>query len=318
MSGNGFPSGRLVTAICVAFVLLLPAADLARAKMLNVVVTIKPLHSLVAGMMLGIGEPELVIRGTPSPHLYVLKPSDIKMFADADLLVWVGASMETFLHRHLARSRYDIQLVSPLEMRGVTLLSKRRGTKWEPDYDEIDGDGSIASDVHAWVDAHVWLDPHNARGFIDGLEGELARIDPEHGQVYARNGRRLRARLADLETEIRDILESHSNDVYLVFHDAYQYFERRFDLHPVGSITIHPENPPSARRIMEVRALVVDRSAACVFSEPQFKSGIIDRLIQETGTRPGLLDPIGADLVPGPDLYFKLLRNLARSLAECL
>lgn len=312
-----WPNQLIVMGIA-ACLTLSAAIGSVRASAPRVVVTIKPLHSLVDGMMRDVGTPELIVRGSLSPHLYALRPSDIGMLEKADLVIWVGATMETFLHRHFTHSGYGTNVVSPLKMRGVTLLAKRRGTKWEPDYDEVGRDRMRSDDMNSWVDAHIWLDPHNARAFVEGLEGILARHDPENGQIYARNGKRLRTRLAKLESELKTQLASHRTDVYLVFHDAYQYFERRFGLHPVGSITVHPENPPSARRIVEVRGLVVERGAACVFSEPQFKSGIVERLIHETGARHGLLDPIGADLTPGPDLYFDLLINLARSLSDCL
>ena len=318
MTKNRTWSYRLIVLGMAACITQSAAIGAARATAPRVVVTIKPLHSLVAGMMRDVGTPELIVRGLLSPHLYALRPSDIGMMENADLVIWVGATMETFLHRHMVHSHYDRNVISPLEMRGVTLLAKRRGTKWEPDYDEVGQAGSRSGDMNTWVDAHVWLDPRNARAFVDGLEGILARHDPDNGQLYARNGKRLRARLAKLESELEARLKSHRSDVYLVFHDAYQYFERRFGLHPVGSITVHPENPPSARRIVEVRELVVERGAACVFSEPQFKSGIVKRLIHETGARHGMLDPIGADLTPGPDLYFDMLRNLAQSLLDCL
>lgn len=310
--------GMGVRGLAAALGAAFPAFCLA-AEGPTVVVTVKPLHSLVAGIMAGAGSPELIVRGMLSPHVYVMRPSDVEMLDRADLVVWVGATMETFLHRQIPRIEKGATVVSPLALHGVTVLARRRGTRWQPDYDEILPDGRPNPvDLKAWIDAHVWLDPHNARAIVGGLVGVLARLDPKNGQIYARNGKQLRDRLSSLDRELRKKLVPYHDSIYLVFHDAYQYFERRYRLSPAGSVTVHPENPPSARRIVEVKRLIAESDASCVFSEPQFKSGIVDRLISASGARHGVLDPIGAKLTPGPDLYFIMMRRLAQGLGDCL
>ena len=283
----------------------------------RVVATIKPLHSLVAGVMEGVGTPDLIVKGGTSPHLYSLRPSDIHVIDRGDLVVWIGAAVETFLIRYIKAVENKTAVVSPLNMHGVVLLSRRRGTRWESGYDQIGSRIPNPTDVHTHADPHVWLDPRNASEIVKGLVAVLALIDPRNGRIYVRNGKAMRLRLANLDRELRTILSPHKDRVYVVYHDAYQYFERRYGLSPQGSVTLHPESQPSPKRISEIQKLVQTGQAICVFSEPQFKLGIVQRLVESGHFRHGVLDPIGAGLEPGPDLYFTLLRGLGSAIADC-
>ena len=295
----------------------------------NVVVTIKPLHSLAAAIMDGVGEPLLLIDNLVSPHGYTLRPSDITDIDKADLLVWVGASLETSLRQKFIELAQRKVVVSVLDIPDITLLPDRRGTRWSPhshDDGDLHDDESEETGEHigerpierSRIDPHVWLDPVNAQAIVSALVAALSGVDSENAGIYARNGRNLNARLAALDQEIGDQLKPVQGRSYLVFHDAYQYFERRYQLTPAGSLTVHPENAPTARRIIEVQRLIRGSEAKCIFSEPQFRSKMVPTLIEDTGVGHGTLDPIGLDLSPHPDLYFILIRNLAASIAGCI
>ena len=167
-------------------------------------------------------------------------------------------------------------------------------------------------------DPHVWLDPVNAKAIVHEIEEALVKADPEHASTYEANAQKMMDKLDSLVVELRADLEPVHDKGFIVFHDAYQYFEQRFDVAAIGSITVSPEVMPGAERVIELRKKISDLSATCVFSEPQFEPKLVETLVEGTGARTGVLDPLGASLTKGPDLYFQLLRNMASSLKKCL
>ena len=173
-------------------------------------------------------------------------------------------------------------------------------------------------DGHGEFDPHVWLDPVNAKAIVHEIEEALVKADPEHASIYKANAHKMMDQLDSLVAELSDQLEPVHEKGFIVFHDAYQYFEQRFDVAAIGSITVSPEVMPGAERVSELREKISDLSATCVFSEPQFEPKLVETLVDGTGARTGVLDPLGATLVKGPDLYFQLLRNMASSLKKCL
>ncbi|MBP5858747.1 zinc ABC transporter substrate-binding protein [Marivibrio halodurans] len=170
----------------------------------------------------------------------------------------------------------------------------------------------------AGTDPHIWLDPENARLMLDAIAARLAEIDPANAAVYAGNAGAAKARVSALETELTREIGPFAERGYVVFHDAYRYFERRFGLHSLGAIAIDPEIPPGAERIVALRRSVRESGAACVFMEPQFDPAIVDTVIEGTGARKGVLDPLGSTLAEGPDFYQRLLRAMGDSFRTCL
>ena len=146
----------------------------------------------------------------------------------------------------------------------------------------------------------------------------LGAADPGRASLYAANGNALQARLDRLDADLATDLAPIADRRYVVFHDAYHYFEARYRLSPAGAITVNPARQPGAETIRAIRAAIVALSVSCVFSEPQFKPALIDTLVAGTPARPAVLDPLGADLPPGPDAYFTLMTGLAKSLKDCL
>jgi len=172
--------------------------------------------------------------------------------------------------------------------------------------------------AHGEIDPHVWLDPVNAKALVHEIEEALVKADPAHSSVYRENARKLRSQLDSLVNELRDQLEPVQDKSFIVFHDAYHYFEQRFDVSAVGSITVSPEVLPGAQRISELREKIVSLGAACIFSEPQFEPKLVKSLVEGSGAKTGVLDPLGASIASGPDMYFQLLRNMASSIKTCL
>ena len=171
---------------------------------------------------------------------------------------------------------------------------------------------------HQDYDVHIWLDPHNAMGITRHIGAVLATIDPAHKAAYEQNANNQIRRLQQLDRELEIELAALREVPFVVFHDAYQYFERRYRLNSVGTLAVNPERQPGARRVREIRALIRSAGIRCVFSEPQFPPTLVDTLIEDTHARHGTLDPLGAELPEGPEAYFLLLRNLSTSLRACL
>ena len=310
--------------ICaIAFSTAAIAADPPR-----VVVSIKPIHSLVAAVMQGAGEPMLLIASGASPHTYSLKPSDARALQDANLIFWVGEGLETFLQKPLASLPKKARVIELAKTDGVMLLDYRESAAWEPhlhgDHGRDERPQTHAhehehADRHEASNMHIWLDAGNARAIVRAAVAALGEADPGRADLYRSNGDQAEGRLDALDRALRSELTPLAGRPYIVFHDAYQYLEHRYGLKPVGSITVNPERQPSAQRIVAVRKKIVDNHAVCVFSEPQFEPSLVKTVIEGTSAKVGVLDPDGGvGVAPGPDAYFTIMRNLGDSLKGCL
>jgi len=306
------PRCKRVFPVFVAALIALAAAGPARAAP-RVVASFKPLQSLAAGVMAGIGEPEVVIHGTGSPHTYALRPSDARDLARADVVFWIGPNFESFLVKPIGALSGHARAAALIKAPGVTVLEARHGGSWEDDGDKPAAVGDIKD-----ADPHIFLDPHNAEAMVEAMASTLAAADPQHAAQYEANAAVVIGRLKTLDGEMTETLAPVHGIPFVVFHDATQNLEHRYGLTAVGSIVVTPEQPPGAKRIAEIRAKIEAEHAACVFAEPQFESTLVRTVVAGTAARTGVLDYVGVDLPPGPDAYFQMMRGLARSLAGCL
>ncbi len=277
-----------VTRFSLAALFVLYSTTMAQTNEVSVVASVKPLHAIAAAVMGGTGRPRLLVRGGASPHDYALRPSDAAALDDADLIIWVGDSFELFLAKPLEALAGEARVIELMSLSG--------------------------SDK----DPHIWLDPANAREIAMRLVAALSDLDPGNAAVYEANADEFSARLERLDEELRAQLAAIADVPYLVFHDAYGYFERRYGLARVGAVTINPQRKPGAQRIAALRQTIRVSGARCLFGEPQFQPALLATLIEGSDARIGILDPLGATLAPGPDAYFTLMRNLARDLRVCL
>lgn len=289
----------------------------------RVVATIKPLHSLVAGVMRGVGTPVLLLRGGASPHDYSLRPSDARALADAQLVFWIGPGLETFLARPLAAMAPGARAIALSAAPGVALLPARSGGVWERHGESppAHGEGAIhgaGDDDHGDTNPHIWLDPANSRAMVRAIAQALSEADPAHAATYRVNAAHCEAALTALETRLRRRLAPVAARPYVVFHDAYPYLERAFGLNAVGAVTVSPERLPGARRIVELRERVRQSGAVCVFAEPQFQPRLVRTIVEGMPVRTDVLDPLGAALLEGPGLYAALMERMADALVRCL
>ncbi len=315
----------LHTALILLAALTTATAGAAAPQNPAVVVSIKPIHSLVAGVMQGVGEPQLLITGGGSPHGYVLRPSEARSLARADLIVWVGPTMESFLQKSLSTLGRNARQLRLSDELAASLLPLREGGSWEAHaHEDREGGNAEEHGVHAdggeegALDPHLWLDPRLAQQIVTKTAAALAEIDPAHRENYRKNAARLHERLDRLHAQLQAKLAPVEDVPYVVFHDAYHYFEAAYGLNAVGSIAIDPERKPGARRIMEIREKISELQARCVFSEPQFEPRLVTTVIEGTGANTGVLDPLGVELPAGEESYFQLLNALADNLTVCL
>ena len=287
----------------------------------NVVVSIKPIHSLVAGVMGDVGQPHLLVTGTGSPHTYQMRPSEAKALHDADLIVWIGENLETFLDRPVAILGAGAEIATLHEAAGIQLLRNREVEIWdegeeeaELHEDEHEGHGH----EHREFDMHIWLYPNNARRIVDVVADALARVDPDRAESYQTHAEAMRMRIDALEASLREQLAPVRGRAFIVFHDGYRYFEHAFDLNSIGAVAVDATRPPSAKRISELRETLVSHNVHCVFTEPQFAPDLVQIVIEGTKVRTGVLDSLGADLEPNADAWFEIMSALGESISGCL
>ena len=292
---------------------------------ISVVTSIKPLHSLTSYIMEGVGEPELIIDGVASPHNFQIKPSHAKMLQNADLVIWIGEDLESFLPTALKSIPKDAVVFELLDQSGLKKLKFREKNIFEGHDDhghdehakkEDDHDDHGHDDHgHGSFDPHIWLDPANAKVIVKKITNQLSKIDKDNASTYKANSKKV---IKDLDGLIKEVKNEINKDAsFVVFHDAYQYFEKRFGLSVIGALTVNPDVMPGAEQLSEIREVIEHEKAKCIFSEPQFNPNIINSIASDTGVKTGVLDPLGANIDKGKNMYFDLIKDMSNSLKDC-
>ena len=291
------------------------------ASDLKVVVSIKPFHSLVSTVMQGVSEPALLLNGNNSPHTYSLRPSAAVKLQNADLVFWGGENLEGFLAKPIHSLAAGARVVSFEDTPGLILRPFRSRKEWQkldPE-SENDQDHLKKQEIHRLPgnDPHIWLDPLNAQKITQNLVQILSKFDPENAQIYHSNGKKTILRLSDLNIQLETKMSSVSSKSYIVFHDAYQYFEKRYQLNPIASVTVSSGPSTSVGRLTDIRNKIKNKNVLCIFTEPQFSPKLVQTVISGTAVKKGILDPIGTSISPGPEMYFTLLNNISHSISTC-
>ena len=295
---------------------------------IKVVTSIKPIHSITSYIMDGVGSPDLLVDGYNSPHNFQLKPSHAKMLQNADLVIFVGEGIEEFLEKPLESIAKDAKKFALLEQSGFKKLKFREKNIFEEhdDHDDHDKKAKKKDDHddhghddhghgHGEYDPHIWLDPINAKAMIKKITKLLSKMDKENSSTYKSNSKKA---IKEIDMMVKEIKSEMNKDLkFVVFHDAYQYFENRFDISVLGALTVNTDVLPGAEQLSEIREVIEHENVNCIFSEPQFNPDIINAIAMDTNVKTGVLDPLGATLEPGKDLYFDLIRNISKSFKGC-
>ena len=294
----------------------------------KVVTSIKPLHSLASYLMDGVAKPDLIVDGYASPHGFAMKPSHAKMLQNADLIFWVGEDLESFLEKPLSSIAKKAEKIELMEIKGLNVLKFReRNIFDEHDHDDHDDHGKKEEHddhddhdgheghAHGEYDPHIWLDPMNAKVILNEMAEHLIENDAKNASKYKSN---LKKALKEIDKLNKDVkAELSKSTASIVFHDAYQYFEERYGVNILGAFTVNTDVMPGAEQLAEIREIIEHDKVTCVFSEPQFNPDIIKAVAKDMNIKTGVVDPLGATLDPGKDLYFKLIRNMSASFKGC-
>lgn len=307
----------------------------------KVAVDIAPLHSLVAQVMDGVAEPELLIRPEVSPHEYHLRPSDAKALSEADVVFWIGEGLTPWLEKPLSSLAGSANKVEMMEVKGTTLYDFREGATFEShhhhdeehhddnahhqhddDHQDHKEEGHHAHEQqhghHQGHDPHVWLDPKNAEVWVNVIAETLAQTDSQNEQVYKDNARATISRLHQLSDHIEQQAKELNGIKFIVFHDAYQYFEQRFSLSASGAISVSDASKPSPARISEIRDTVKELGVTCVFTEPQYNPQMVNSVFENSTVKTiGTMDPLGANIAIGKGHYNAVLNAMIASLSQC-
>lgn len=349
----------------LSLVALLSCGLPAMAEAPRVATDITPVQSLVARVMQGAGEADVIVRPGMSPHGYAMRPSEARALEQADLVIWMGADLTPWMEHAIETLAGDAAVITLLDNPETHTLPTRTGARFEAhdhdhghdhddhahdehDHDDHDHDGHDDHDHdhdhdghddhahgdhdhdghddhdhddhahdHDGTDPHAWLDPQNGERWLGLIAAELSVLDPENAALYTANAEEAKAELAALSSDIATQLAPLGDRPFLVFHDAYQYFETRFGLPAAGAVSLSDASDPGPARLAELRALVDEENVVCAFAEPQFNTAILENVFADD-LRIGQLDPLGLDHPMGPGLYPALLRDMADAMTDCL
>jgi zinc transport system substrate-binding protein len=298
----------------------------------NVAADIAPVHSLVSRVMEGVGAPKLVIKSGASPHDYRLRPSEAKALQDADLVFWMGEELTPWMNGALETLASKASITTLLDQEGVTLHDFRESALFEAhdhdedkdhkdhdDHDDHNDDKDHKDhDDHGGHDPHAWLSPENAKLWLNIIASKLSVADPQNAASYFMNAAAGQAEMEEMIVEVNVMLKPVQGGKFVVFHDAYQYFENDFDFYASGAISLGDSSDPSPARIQKVQKRIRDEGIQCVLAEPQFNEGLVVTVMEGSEATASVIDPLGAELNTGPNLYTQLIKNMAKTLRDCL
>ena len=343
----------LTTAVAV-----LGFSSVSLAEVPRVTTDIAPVHGLVSRVMLGLGEPSLVVPAGASPHDHAMRPSEAMALSRADAVFWLGEALTPWMHRAVDELASQAQVIELLDVEGTLVLPFREGVGFEAHHHGEDGHEEehdnhaqgeageghaetheegheVAHDAghqehqeqdahedhghedHEGLDPHAWLAPENARLWLDVIADELSRLDPENAPTYAANAAAGKAEIQTAQAQIAETLSQPQGGGFVVFHDAYQYFEQSFGIQAAGAIALSDASDPSPARIAEIQQVVKDHAVRCVFSEPQFNPDLVATVLEGSAAKTVVIDPMGTGLELGAGFYVALLQELGAAMAAC-
>lgn len=299
----------------------------------QVVTSVKPVSMIVSAIGGEHIEVQQLVSNQASPHDFAMRPSDLRKLDQADLVVWVGESLETFMEKPLANlsAKKDLEWMALNDAFLREFGDKEAHNHDEHhedqdhdehhedhDHDEHHEDHGHEGHDHSGTDPHVWLDPVNAKVLAKAVTERLISIDPEHKQDYQTNFQAFMSSVEHADHDVAERLAGVAEVPYFVFHEAYGYFENHYGLNNKGAIALSPERKPGAKTVAHIREEIEEHNVSCVFSEPQFSPAIVETLIDGTDVKTAVLDPLGTNIKLGADSYAMFLTGLADQYISCL
>lgn len=294
-------TGKITALLFIAAVFGLPA------HALDVVVTIKPLHSLVQSILGDSGQARLLLDNSASPHDVQLKPSDVRLLNRADTVFLIDRKFEGFMERFIKSAPAELNIVELAQDSALKRLPVRQHDRTHR-----------AGKHHADFDPHIWLNPENAKIMVGIIAGWLARLDGANADLYQMNLVKTLEKLDLLDNDLNARLSGLKHSAFITQHDAFQYFEARYELKFIRAIALDSSVPGSIKLAMEIQNSIESNNVTCIFHEPQYSDRLVRRLADSAGIKTGMLDPIGINLNPGPELYFDLMENIGNNFLQCM
>ncbi len=304
----------------------------------GVITTIQPINALVSAVVGNTGKTISIVPADMTPHNFKLKPSDAKILQEGNLIFYISDHLESSITKFFENLPKNIKAINLMEESGVNHLPIRDNEAWERhdhhdhddhdkhgkkhgDHDDHDKHGKKHDDHddhQMEEDVHIWLSPDNAIKIVKKVNKELSLFFPENRKIYDQNAKKIIKKINSLKKEIAKELAPIKDKPFIVFHDAYQYFEQSFGLNAVGSVALDGDIASSPKKISFIKDKIVKSNTSCVFQEPQFDSKLVKIVVEGTNAKIGTLDPLGIGISSNKDFYLQLLKNMSKSLKECL
>lgn len=275
------------------------------ANATSVAVTIKPLHSIVASVMQGAGTPHLLLDGTVSPHIDRIRPSMLRNMRAADLFVWIGPGLESFMTPAVNELPDTVVVLAATDTALAESLPLR---------DSLEGSGH----GNAIVDPHLWLDPANATAIAQSVALQLAQIDPDNAARYSHNASKFATQMEALIESGHTLLADSRHKPFVLFHDFAQYLENRFELNNAGVVTYQPQVTASAKHLKHLQNQIRSLNVSCVLTEPQFEDRALRSLSATSNISYTVIDPLASSYESGVSLYVDWFRDMQADLQQCL
>ena len=313
--------------ISIIILFFFSSVNVFASETIGIITTIKPIDSLVSAVVGDTGKTISLIPSETSPHEFRLKPSDARALQNGNIIFYISLHLETSIVKVFETLPKNIKIINLMEETGIEHLSIRDNEAWElhdhhDDKKHDDHDKHAQKDEHddhkSKDDVHIWLDPENAIKIIKKVNTELSFFFPENAKIYDENATKIINKIKSLKKQLKKELLPIKEKPYIVFHDAYQYFEKTFGLNAVGSIALEDDIASSPKQISFIKNKIIKSKASCVFQEPQFDNKLVKTVIEGTQAKIGTLDPLGFGIKEKEDFYLQLLRNMSKNLKECL
>jgi zinc transport system substrate-binding protein len=318
----------------LALILLSTQIASAHTGKLNILVSINPIYSLVKNVVQDSDISDLLVNPNISPHHYQLKPSDIRKIQQADLIFIVDKNFETFLANYISKNNLKAKIIELSHSSGIKTLPARNikvlHTHSSHDHDhhdchhhhhDHDHDDHNHEHHHRSIDLHLWTSVGNAEAMVKQIEKNVTELNPEHAHIYKKNTKNTLKKLRKLDKEIKIILDRKvQNSPFIVFHDAYQYFEKRYNLKNAGSVA-GSNFIYGPKTLQNLRKSIEQNNVQCIFAEPQFSNEVINKVAKSTNTNAGYLDIEGGSFgknINPQDLYFFMMKQNALNIRDCV
>lgn len=284
----------------------------------EVLVSIKPIHSLVASIMQGVAEPALLMKSNQSLHHYNMRPSERRMISKASLIFWIGPQLEAFLPRTLQNTRVKAKNIALIETENLIKLSIKDQHHQESHQESQHPDSTehYSASNHQ-TDPHIWLSTHNALVLTDEISRQLSAFDPSHKTQYEKNRDELIKKISQLKRQLEAQLFNHT-EPYMTYHNAIRYFETEFKLNNIASIKPNSEVQPSALHIREITQTIKNKNIRCLFYNQPEQPSLISSLQKQSGATVFALDPVGIQIKAGGNAWFDIMQDVSNNLRACL